>query len=747
MSDPAIRWELTILDGAPPVAAEYGLGSQAVADIDGDGHIEVLTAGAGALLWYRPATLERGVVAEGTFHVGLTIGDADGDGRLEVVAGEQYPDDPDRQFAIGFYKPQYDDLAKPWRRHAVDDRPVGGSHDVVLADVDGDGVCELLAGAYGGDEPPGVFIYKGGPDPHAPWRRFDVQRGQKEEGLAAADLNGDGRVEIVSGPCVYVCPEEGPLAGPWRRTVFAPSHREMNRVGLIDITGTGRPDIVLVDSEYFEGQLSWFENRTREDPSRPWIEHRLERGLVYAHSLHVRRQGDAVHIYVAEMAGGGWSAPYNYDARQIEFASADGGKTWQRTVLAQGQGTHEATLVDIDGDGSLEVVGKEWRIPRVQIWKKPARPSPILAYRHRFLDRDKPDLSTDILAADLTGDGAQDVACGRWWYRNGDWQRFEIPGICQVINAADIDGDGRDELIAIKPTQGAAGGYDALSSELVWLKPIDPASSQWQEHTIGQGVGDWPHGSCVAPLLAGGRLALVTAYHSAHSSADGAEHFPDLFEVPDDPRKGPWPRRTLAPIRYGEEIVACDITGSGSPDLLAGPFWLENDGAGRFQVHRIVADEGFYPARVQPADIAGAGRCDVVMGQEAMDYPTKHVPFSPVAWFECPADPRQTPWAMHVIDRVRCAHSIGVADLDGDGQTEIIVGEHDPFYPYRNRCRLFVYAKADPAGRTWKRYQLDDRFEHHDGARIIDLGGGQVGILSHGWRDSLYVHLYRQEPT
>ena len=76
------------------------------------------------------------------------------------------------------------------------------------------------------------------------------------------------------------------------------------------------------------------------------------------------------------------------------------------------------------------------------------------------------------------------------------------------------------------------------------------------------------------------------------------------------------------------------------------------------------------------------------------------------------------------------------------GEVEIVAGEHDPFYPYRARCGLFIYKKADPAGRSWKRYQLDDRFEHHDGARIVTLSPGRLGIVSHGWRDSLYVHLW-----
>jgi hypothetical protein len=100
---------------------------------------------------------------------------------------------------------------------------------------------------------------------------------------------------------------------------------------------------------------------------------------------------------------------------------------------------------------------------------------------------------------------------------------------------------------------------------------------------------------------------------------------------------------------------------------------------------------------------------------------------------------------MHVIDKVRCPHSIDVADLDGDGEVEIICGEHDPFKPCRSRSRLFVYKRADAAGRSWSRTLVDDRFEHHDGAKVIDLGGGRTGIMSHGWAEPRYVHLWEPE--
>jgi hypothetical protein len=86
-----------------------------------------------------------------------------------------------------------------------------------------------------------------------------------------------------------------------------------------------------------------------------------------------------------------------------------------------------------------------------------------------------------------------------------------------------------------------------------------------------------------------------------------------------------------------------------------------------------------------------------------------------------------------------------VADLYGDGQPELIVGEHDPFTPYRSRSRLMVYKKADPAGLTWRPYVIDDRFEHHDGTKVVELWPGRLGIVSHGWADSRYVHLWLAE--
>jgi hypothetical protein len=733
---PVGRWDLLVLDGDPPAGA--WLDSLAVGDIDGDGQTEIVTGGENALLWHRPATRERGVIARGTFAVGIAVEDLDGDRVHEVVTGRKIDtNSSEEQYRLSWFK-RGKRADEPWAERVVDSLTAGHPHDILFADLDGDGRRDLVANAMY-SRTPGLFIYKHPGDPAQPWLKHAVQTGFFAEGTAAGDLNGDGRRDIVSGPYWYQAPASGPFSGGWTQRQIA-GFREMCRAAVIDINGDRRQDVVLVESEYPDGRMSWFENRVAVDRKEPWAEHPMERPLNYAHSLRAWRDHSSApaRVFVAEMAKGGWDAPYNWDARLLKYDFAPDGTTWTRELIYQGAGSHEATVTDVDGDGILEVVGKEEGRPKVQIWKQVPPSAPALAFQHRLLDREKPYTATDILTGDVDGDGLKDVICGSWWYRNPTWERIEFPGVYQVVTAFDLDRDGRLEFIATRKEPGQTNWYGALSSELCWLKAIDPLRQKWEEHTIGSGSGDWPHATAVAPLLPGGGLALVVGYHNADES-----HPPEIFLAPEDPKVSPWNKRILAPIPYGEEIVPADLDGDGKLDLVAGPYWVENLGDGRFEPHLLA--EGFgKTSRVRVADLNGDGRPDIAVAEEDLSYDKRESFFARVAWLENTGDPRSTRFAVHVVDRVRSPHSLDVADFDHDGQPELIVGEHDPFKPYRSRSRLYLYKKADRRGTAWYRYVVDDRFEHHDGAKVFEVSRGRIGIVSHGWADSRYVHLWEQ---
>ncbi len=97
------------------------------------------------------------------------------------------------------------EAGKMWDRHVIDDQLKWG-HGVWTADLDADGGDELIIGVR--DDPTakdkikdrrGVRIYKALDDRGAKWARQIVESGGVAvEDLAAADLDGDGRIDLVA---------------------------------------------------------------------------------------------------------------------------------------------------------------------------------------------------------------------------------------------------------------------------------------------------------------------------------------------------------------------------------------------------------------------------------------------------------------------------------------------------------------------------------------------------------------------
>lgn len=329
-------------------------GQTAVADLDRDGKLDFITGKSrGQILWYRQAALERWerrVLGEKSpSDVGGAVLDVDCDG---------WPD-----FATGgaWYRNPHNPREQPFER-IVFDPQLSGVHDVVVADLDRDGRADVLTMS----DQNNVRWYRIPQDPRQPWQRIDIGS-SVHAGLAAADLDGDGDLDVVRSNLWFenadgkglrwIIHENIPFGNPNRPFPLA------TRCVPLDLDGDGDCDLVMTENEIRGGRIGWLENRDGRGGN--WSLHLLPAGDTAVrgayHSLIVADfdlDGDP-DIFSCEMEG----IPGDRPPRWFIWENIDGkGQTWlERVILDAHLGGHEAVAADFDGDGDVDIMSKLWR--------------------------------------------------------------------------------------------------------------------------------------------------------------------------------------------------------------------------------------------------------------------------------------------------------------------------------------------------------------------------------------------------
>lgn len=353
-----------------------------VADLDRDGVNDFVLGfrqTAPAVVWYRrtQAGWDRYVIEDRFLPVeaGGAVYDIDGDGWPDVVFGG---DAQSRELWWWRNPGPGWDPRKPWQRYTIKKHGATQHHDQIFGDFKGTGKPQLVYWNQGAKK---LFIadVPGNPREVEEWPVTEIfsgsageNPGKYAEGLAAIDMDGDGRSDLLAGNYWFKYLGNN----RFKATRIADIGGRVQAAHLIK--GSQVPQIVIAPGDGV-GPLRWYE--CVGDPAEPkaWVGHDLlERDMVHGHSLAIADvDGDGnLDIFAAEMAK--WTEsrpdPDNPNATAWIFYG-DGKGGFRRTVFATGMDFHEARVADLNGDGRMDILNKpyNWDTPRVDVWLQATR--------------------------------------------------------------------------------------------------------------------------------------------------------------------------------------------------------------------------------------------------------------------------------------------------------------------------------------------------------------------------------------
>jgi hypothetical protein len=493
-----------------------GAKSVSAADLNADGLTDILLASeqANTIAWYEndggspPGFVEHTVTTEAESVDAVLAADMNGDGDTDILFAGSVPGSPSVSGEVAWY--ESDGGAPAFTKNLIEPGAVG-ANSVFPVDLDGDSDTDLL---FAGFRSISWRENTGAPPPEFP-EHVIASRTEETHAVHAADVDSDGNMDVISassaGEEVAWYENDGATPPGFVEHPVSVGGDSAEGVHAADVDGDGDLDILSASTP--DDRIVWYENDGGVVPG--FVEHLLDfpgANAVFSADVngdgHVDILGAAASLNKIAWYENDGAVPPSFVERVIASSSEEDEADFQAV------GVRAITAADLDGDGDTDVLAASAGDDTIA-WYQNA-PDPVVPANRVFTENvitDNADVATSVAAVDVDGDGDLDVLAGSFadsllaWYENDGAvpPTFTPHGVANSpasltsVAAADIDGDSQVDLLATYridigwygqfgetcDTFDATGDDQIDGAELAWLvrafgrSVTDPVTEWW----------------------------------------------------------------------------------------------------------------------------------------------------------------------------------------------------------------------------------------------------------------------------